>query len=174
MIFSNTMLQTTTTTTTTTEAPVTIRQRVRGRLGGRTTDSAIQTRPRGSQDEYVRFSAVNQDRSNGRQRARPRTRAQPSGNSPIQTDGQEYVRIQSSGARRQPAATSTTARTTVEEQPKEDEEDYGFIRQPNYRPAQQTNYKTTQQTQVGILYIYTCNFLIRVHSHKRDVFFEVY
>ena len=46
----------------TTETPVVIRQRVRTRIGGRgPVDSTIQTRPRGSNDEFVRFSAINKD-----------------------------------------------------------------------------------------------------------------
>ena len=133
---------------------------MRARLGGRTqTDSTIQTRPRGPQDEYVRFSAVNQDapKPNTRQRtSRPRVRGHQ--HSPIQTDGGEYVRIQTAPTHQRRlttgATTPQTTRTTESERPEiNEDEDYGFIRQPNYRPPaqpqqqqqqQQTNYKTAQ------------------------------
>ncbi|XP_058790283.1 mucin-2 [Phymastichus coffea] len=143
---TTTTIPTTTSTTTTTEAPVIIRQRVRGRLSGRPSqqaDSAIQTRPRGSHDEYVRFSAVNQDASNkpttSRPRSRQRTRTQHQQNSPIQTNGGEYVRFQA--AARRPTTTTASPPTTkpTEERPSADEEDsYGFIRTPNYNVVQQT------------------------------------
>lgn len=133
-----------TTTSTTTPAPVIIRQRVRARLGGRThQDSAIQTRPRGSQDEYVRFSAVNNDsgrssaatgqRLRDGSRTRIRTRPQSHG-SQVQTEGNEYIKIHAAQQRlvattERPTTTSTTARTVEEE-----DIDYGFIRPPNFRP----------------------------------------
>ncbi|XP_011503541.1 PREDICTED: uncharacterized protein LOC105366706 [Ceratosolen solmsi marchali] len=87
------------TITTTTEVPLTIRYRGRNRLNGRTElrkDSVIQTQSNGSQDEYVHFSAVNINSAKPRQRIRSRTRVQQIDhkNSPIQTDGPEYVRIQ--------------------------------------------------------------------------------
>ncbi|XP_024870385.1 uncharacterized protein LOC112453710 [Temnothorax curvispinosus] len=127
------------TTSTTTPAPVIIRQRVRARLGGGRThhDSAIQTRPRNSQDEYVRFSAVNNDSGRGAgQRLRTRTRARPqSHGSQVQTEGNEYIKIHANQQQRlvattiPPTTTSTTARTV------EEDVDYGFIRPPNFQPA---------------------------------------
>lgn len=126
-------------TTTTTEAPVVIRQRVRGRLGGGSSksqssdESTIQTRPRGSQDEYVRFSTVNENNAGRtRQRTRPRTRvpAQKT-QTQVQTDGeQEYVRFQS-GPRTYQRPSETTTTTSA---PTEEELDYGFFRQPNFPP----------------------------------------
>ncbi|KYN36256.1 hypothetical protein ALC56_09216 [Trachymyrmex septentrionalis] len=132
-----------TTTSTTTPAPVIIRQRVRARLGGGRThhDSAIQTRPRGSQDEYVRFSAVNNDsgRSTGhrhRDGSRTRTRVRPqSHGSQVQTEGNEYIKIHSTQQQKlvattiPPPTTTTTARTV------EEDLDYGFIRPPNFQPV---------------------------------------
>ncbi|XP_012276070.1 mucin-5AC [Orussus abietinus] len=132
---------TTATSPTTTEAPVIIRQRVRGRLGGRSQhqDSPIQTRPRGSQEEYVRFSAVKQEplRTVTRQRdhsQRPRTRTR---NHPrIQTDEQEYVRIQGSAQYQRPSPIPTTSTTTTTSRPEqEDLPDYGFIRPPSFHPV---------------------------------------
>ncbi|XP_011861897.1 PREDICTED: uncharacterized protein LOC105558685 [Vollenhovia emeryi] len=134
-----------TTTSTTTPAPVIIRQRVRARLGGRTHhDSAIQTRPRNSQDEYVRFSAVNNDSGRGagqrhRDGLRTRTRARPqSHGSQVQTEGNEYIKIHAAQQQRliattmpPPTTTTTTTARTVEE-----DVDYGFIRPPNFRPVQ--------------------------------------
>lgn len=150
-----------------------IRQRVRARLGGRPVqqESVIQTKPRNSQDEYVRFSAVNQDNSSrARQRTRPsRTRVVQSQqqNSPIQTEGQEYVRVQSGSAQTRrsttPRTTTSTSRTTTtsttsteEHQDnsgtEEQQDDYGFIRSPNHKPVSQqpSNHKTTS-SQVGLL-----------------------
>ncbi|XP_036142159.1 mucin-12 [Monomorium pharaonis] len=133
-----------TTTSTTTPAPVIIRQRVRARLGGRSQqDSAIQTRPRGSQDEYVRFSAVNNDSGRGagqrhRDGSRTRTRARPqSHGSQVQTEGNEYIKIHAAQQRLAattvpPTTTTTTTARTVEEE----DVDYGFIRPPNFRPVQ--------------------------------------
>ncbi|KYM95767.1 hypothetical protein ALC62_13585 [Cyphomyrmex costatus] len=132
-----------TTTSTTTPAPVIIRQRVRARLGGGRThhDSAIQTRPRGSQDEYVRFSAVNNDsgRSTGhrhRDGLRTRTRVRPqSHGSQVQTEGNEYIKIHATQQQKlvattiPPPTTTTTARTV------EEDVDYGFIRPPNFQPV---------------------------------------
>lgn len=121
--------------------PVIIRQRVRARLGGRTHhDSAIQTRPRNSQDEYVRFSAVNNDSGRGagqrhRDGSRTRTRARPqSHGSQVQTDGNEYIKIHTAQQKLvattiPPTTTTTTARTV------EEDVDYGFIRSPNFRPV---------------------------------------
>lgn len=146
-----------TTTTTTTEAPVIIRQRVRARLGGRgRPDSAIQTRPRGSQDEYVRFSAVNSqntpttERPTSRHRestrSRPKTRPQHSG-AQVQTDGNDYVRIQAPVRSYQKTIVtppSTTYRTTTTtpapmtttvDYESNDEIEYGFIRPPNFAPV---------------------------------------
>jgi hypothetical protein len=102
-------------TTTTTEMPVTIRLRGRTRLNGR-IDSPIQTQSHKSQDEYVRFSPVNQNsaKASSRPRVRSRTRAQQiqHRNSPIQTDGQEYVRIQSVSSQQRKSAGSTTTQST--------------------------------------------------------------
>ncbi|KAG7189853.1 hypothetical protein KM043_017505 [Ampulex compressa] len=125
-------------TTTSTGGAVIIRQRVRGRLGGRGhQDSAIQTRPRGSQDEYVRFSAVNQDggrsSSNQRHRSRPRTRVH---SSQIQTEGDDYIKIHAARQQR-PVATSlpTTTSTSTTPRAVEEDVDYGFIRPPNFKPV---------------------------------------
>lgn len=134
-------LQVTTTSTTTTPAPVIIRQRVRGRLGGRGHhESAIQTRPRGSsQDEYVRFSAVNHDSSRGaghRSREGSRTRARPQSHG-SQTN--EYIKIHAVQQQRlvatTPPTTTTTVATTTSAQPLEEEVDYGFIRPPSFQPV---------------------------------------
>ncbi|XP_018301316.1 mucin-5AC isoform X1 [Mycetomoellerius zeteki] len=132
-----------TTTSTTTPAPLIIRQRVRARLGGSRThhDSAIQTRPRGSQDEYVRFSAVNNDSSRStshrhRDGSRTRTRVRPqSHGSQVQTEGNEYIKIHTIQQQKliattiPPPTTTTTARTV------EEDVDYGFIRPPNFQPV---------------------------------------
>ena len=118
-----------------------IRQRVRGRVGTRLHhEPSIQTRNKGSQDEYVRFNVVSQDSARtvpSRQRARTRPRTQNHG-SQVQTDGNEYIKIhavqqqrQIVGARKPPAPSTTT--TTV--RPTEEDVDYGFIRPPNFRPA---------------------------------------
>lgn len=135
---------TTTTTTTTTEAPLIIRQRVRARLGPRKQrpeEASVQTKAYDS-DEYVRFNAVNKESNNvASQPSRPRTRvrARPqSGNSQIQTDG-GYVRIQSGDHQRRVTTTTTTQApsTTVAEETKiqnADDNNFGFIRTPNFRP----------------------------------------
>ncbi|KAJ8678436.1 hypothetical protein QAD02_014223 [Eretmocerus hayati] len=94
--------------------PTVIRQKVRARLGGsqqqqRQPDSAIQTRSRGPHDEYVRFSAVNQQTQNSnsasarqsqtRQKTRTRTHSSASTTSqrnlPIESEGPGLVRIHS-------------------------------------------------------------------------------
>ncbi|XP_078043355.1 uncharacterized protein LOC144473396 [Augochlora pura] len=129
----------TTEATTTSTTPVVIRQRVRGRVGSRPhQEPSVQTRNRGSQDEYVRFNVVNQDSSrtsSNRQRTRSRTRNQNHG-SQVQTDGNEYIKIHTAQQQRQVASVTTTpsTTTTAESQPEEDV-DYGFIRPPNFRPA---------------------------------------
>lgn len=150
----------TTQTSTTTEAtPVVIRQRVRGRVGTRTqSDSIVQTRPRGSQEEFVRFSAVNhQDppRSSGGHRQRTKSRSRPQ--SQVKTSGYEYVKIQAGSQRQRslvqqttPSTTTSTTTTTTSttttttprtttttttEQPLEEDIDYGFIRPPSFRPV---------------------------------------
>ncbi|XP_015175277.1 PREDICTED: mucin-3A [Polistes dominula] len=144
------------TSTTTESTPVVIRQRVRGRVGTRThSDSVIQTRPKESQDEYVRFSAVNhQDspRSSNVHRHRTKSRSRPQ--SQVKTSGYEYVKIQAGTQRQRPfvqqttpsttiaimttTTTTTTPRTTTTtttEQPLEEDIDYGFIRPPSFRPV---------------------------------------
>ncbi|XP_011699950.1 PREDICTED: mucin-12-like [Wasmannia auropunctata] len=135
-----------TTTSTTTPAPVIIRQRVRARLGGGRThhDSAIQTRPRGPQDEYVRFSAVNNDSGRGagnrnRDGLRTRARARPqSHGSQVQTEGNEYIKIHAAQQQKLVATTvpPTTTTTTMAAPTVEEDVDYGFIRPPNFRPMQ--------------------------------------
>ncbi|XP_026672341.1 uncharacterized protein LOC108628426 isoform X1 [Ceratina calcarata] len=127
-------------TTPTSTTPLIIRQRVRGRLGGPRVhhESSVQTRNRGSQDEYVRFNAVNQDStrtSPSRQRVRSRPRTQ-SHSSQVQTDGNDYIKFHPVQQQRQ--ATTTTTTTTTASPPEEDA-DYGFIRAPNFRPSQQDN-----------------------------------
>ncbi|XP_043520946.1 uncharacterized protein LOC122534404 isoform X1 [Frieseomelitta varia] len=128
---------------TTSTTPVVIRQRVRGRVGTRLHhEPSVQTRNKGSQDEYVRFNVVNQDSTRivpSRQRARTRPRTQNlSHGSQVQTDGNEYIKIHAVQQQRQivaatkPPAPSTTT-TTV--RPTEEDIDYGFIRPPNFRPA---------------------------------------
>lgn len=121
-------------------APVIIRQRVRARLGGRPRqDSPIQTAPRGSQDEFVHFSAVNQPRQQSTTaRTRPRakkpnylTAAQ------VQSEGNDYVRIQSANRPHpktivQAAAPKTTTTTLAPTSEESSEEEYGFIRKPNF------------------------------------------
>ncbi|XP_072759802.1 uncharacterized protein [Anoplolepis gracilipes] len=132
------------TTSTTTPAPVIIRQRVRGRLSGRThQDSAIQTRPRGSQDEYVRFSVVNHDSSRGsshrnRDGSRTKVRARPQNHgSQVQTEGNEYIKIHAQQQRLIATTTpSTTTTTTTTARTEEEDVDYGFIRPPSFRPVQ--------------------------------------
>ncbi|KAG5343308.1 Y5729 protein, partial [Acromyrmex heyeri] len=132
-----------TTTSTTTPAPVIIRQRVRARLGGGRThhDSAIQTRPRGSQDEYVRFSAVNNDsgRSTGhrhRDGSRTRTRVRPqSHGSQVQTEGNEYIKVHSTQQQKLIATTTPPPTTTTTARTVEEDLDYGFIRPPNFQPV---------------------------------------
>ncbi|KAK0169079.1 hypothetical protein PV327_002825 [Microctonus hyperodae] len=158
-------LQTTTTTTTTESAPVVYRQRVRARLGGRPRqESVLQTQPRGPQDEYVRFSAVNPTSSGGRQtsssssssrtrdspRSRSKTRPNHHNQSQVQSEGNEYVRIQSANrpatypktivqtALRSPTTTTTTTTTSLPLTTPElsvfddDSNEYGFIRSPNF------------------------------------------
>ena len=140
---------TTTTTTTTTTAPSVIRQRVRGRLGGRgRPDSAVQTKSRGSQDEYVRFSAINEKtttterptRQRDNLRSRPKTR--PQYNSQVQTEGNDYVRIQAPIRTYQKTivtppsttqrTTTTAPTTTTVDYESNDQLEYGFIRTPNF------------------------------------------
>lgn len=133
------------TTSTTTPAPVIIRQRVRGRLSGRThQDSTIQTRPRGSQDEYVRF-IVNHDSGRGTShrnrdgsRTKIRTRPQNHG-SQVQTENNEYIKIHAAQQQKLIATTTsstTTTTTTTTARPEEENIDYGFIRPPSFRPVQ--------------------------------------
>ncbi|XP_076385491.1 uncharacterized protein LOC100879070 [Megachile rotundata] len=131
----------TTETTTTSTTPVIIRQRVRGRVGSRVHhEPSVQTRNRGSQDEYVRFNVVNQEstRTSPRQRSRTRSRNQNHG-SQVQTDGNEYIKIhvaqQKQVATTTPQPTTTTTTTTTTERPPEEDVDYGFIRPPNFRPV---------------------------------------
>ncbi|KAL0120565.1 hypothetical protein PUN28_008338 [Cardiocondyla obscurior] len=134
--------------TSTTPEPVIIRQRVRARLGGSRThhDSAIQTRPRNSQDEYVRFSAVNNDSGRGtgsgsghrhRDGSRTRTRARPqSHGSQVQTEGNEYIKIHAAQQQKLVATTTPpTTTTSTSAPPTEEDVDYGFIRPPNFRPV---------------------------------------
>lgn len=116
-----------------------IRQRVRGRVGTRPHhESSVQTRNRGSQDEYVRFNVVKQDStrtSPSRQRVRSRTRTQNHG-SHSQTDDSEYIKIHAVQQQRSIVTTTpppTTTTTTV--RPTEEDIDYGFIRPPNFRPV---------------------------------------
>ncbi|XP_076623026.1 uncharacterized protein LOC143342731 [Colletes latitarsis] len=129
----------TTETTTTSTTPVVIRQRLRGRISTRVNhEPTVQTRNRGSQDEYVRFNVVNQDStrtSHSRQRNRPRTRAQSHG-SQVQTDGNEYIKIHAVQQQRQIATTTIAPSTiTTTTPPPEEDIDYGFIRPPNFRPV---------------------------------------
>ncbi|XP_046621591.1 mucin-17-like isoform X1 [Neodiprion virginianus] len=143
-----------TTTSTTTEAPeVTtprptststpsiIRQRVRTRLGQNgnrpRVDSAIQTRPTGSRDEFVRFSAVNQDRQLSSSRTQPgsrtRSRNRSQANQRGQTANNDYVRIQAPPQR--PTTTTTTTQAPKSYDKDSDEEiEYGFIRPPSFKP----------------------------------------
>ncbi|CAD1468279.1 unnamed protein product, partial [Heterotrigona itama] len=126
---------------TTSTTPVVIRQRVRGRVGTRLHhEPSVQTRNKGSQDEYVRFNVVNQDSTRtvpSRQRTRSRPRTQNHG-SQVQTDGNEYIKIHAVQQQRQittttkPPALSTTTTTM---RPTEEDIDYGFIRPPNFRPV---------------------------------------
>nr|XP_012230096.1 PREDICTED: uncharacterized protein LOC105676629 [Linepithema humile] len=132
------------TKSTTTPANLIIRQRVRGRLSGSRPhqDSAVQTRPRGSQDEYVRFSVVSHDstRTNQRQRdgtrTRPRVRPQSHG-SQVQTEGNEYIKIHAAQQQRLIATTTppTTTSTTTTDRTSNEDVDYGFIRPPNFQPV---------------------------------------
>ncbi|XP_076679043.1 uncharacterized protein LOC143374640 isoform X2 [Andrena cerasifolii] len=131
----------TTEATTTSTTPVVIRQRLRGRVGTRLHhEPSVQTRNRGSQDEYVRFNVVNQDStrtSPSRQRTRSRSRTQNHG-SQVQTDGNEYIKLHVAQQQRQVATTASipsTTTTTTTEQPVEEDVDYGFIRPPNFRPV---------------------------------------
>ncbi|KAL6263296.1 hypothetical protein P5V15_006094 [Pogonomyrmex californicus] len=149
------------TTSTTTPAPVIIRQRVRARLGGRTHhDSAIQTRPRGSQDEYVRFSVVNNDSGRGtghrhRERTRTRTRPQSHG-SQVQTEGNEYIKIQAAQQQKLIATTTppttTTTTTTTTPRTAEEDFDYGFIRPPSFRPVHPLHPSVDNRFQAPITY----------------------
>ncbi|KOC63161.1 hypothetical protein WH47_02670, partial [Habropoda laboriosa] len=129
----------TTETTTTSTTPVVIRQRIRGRVGTRVHhEPSVQTRNRGSQDEYVRFNVVNQDSTRttpSRQRVRSRARPQNHG-SQVQTDGNEYINIHAVQQQR-PIVTTTPAPTTTTTtvRPTEEDLDYGFIRAPNFRPV---------------------------------------
>lgn len=133
---------------TTTPAAVT-RQRLTTRLNQNAhrphVDSVIQTRPTGSRDEYVRFSAVNQDKhqqnsfrtqNQPRTRLRTRNRTQLTHPTHVQTenDGSEYVRLQ-----KPPSTTTTTTSTTqqpetFEMKEEEREIEYGFIRPPSFKP----------------------------------------
>ncbi|XP_024942129.1 mucin-17 [Cephus cinctus] len=139
--------QTTTTTTTTTSVPPTNagRQRIRGRVGGRVQqDSIVQTRSRDGQDEYVRFSPINQDGPRRRLKTRPRVRSQQA-HPQVQTDENEYVRIQApTQYQRSTTRTTTTSTTTTTTQQPESEIEYGFIRPPNFQPIHPvvTNYQT--------------------------------
>ncbi|XP_076764069.1 uncharacterized protein LOC143431318 [Xylocopa sonorina] len=126
-------------TTTTSTTPIIIRQRLRGRIGSRVhQESSVQTRNRGSQDEYVRFNVVNQDSvrtTPTRHRVRSRSRTQNHG-SQVQADGNEYVKFNSGQQQRQVITTTpepSTTTTTV--RPTEEDVDYGFIRPPNFRPV---------------------------------------
>ncbi|XP_020291490.1 uncharacterized protein LOC109858538 [Pseudomyrmex gracilis] len=150
------------TTSTTTQAPVIIRQRVRGRLGGSSRphhDSAIQTRPRGSQDEYVRFSAVNHDRVTHRNRDKTRTRARPSqgGSSQADNNNNEYIKLHAAQQQKLVATTlspqTTTTTTTTTSVPEEDV-DYGFIRPPSFSPVHpvQPIHPADQRFQAPITY----------------------
>lgn len=115
-----------------------IRQRVRGRIGTRLHhEPSVQTRNKGSQDEYVRFNVVNDSSRtiSNRQRSRPRSRA-PSHGSQVQTDGNEYIKIHALQQQRLVATTTpapSTTTTTVSST--EEDIDYGFIRPPNFRPV---------------------------------------
>lgn len=122
-----------------------IRQRLRGRVGSRVHhEPSVQTRNRGSQDEYVRFNVVNQEStrtSPGRQRSRSRSRTQNHG-SQVQTDGNEYIKIHVAQQQKQvatttplPPTTTTTTTTTTTVRPTEEDVDYGFIRPPSFRPV---------------------------------------
>ncbi|XP_017753139.1 PREDICTED: serine-rich adhesin for platelets-like [Eufriesea mexicana] len=126
-------------TTTTSTTPVVIRQRVRGRVGTRPHhESSVQTRNRGSQDEYVRFNVVKQDStrtSPSRQRVRSRSRTQNHG-SHTQTDDSDYIKIHAVQQQRSIATTTPTpSTTTTTVRPTEEDIDYGFIRPPNFRPV---------------------------------------
>ncbi|XP_015119556.1 uncharacterized protein LOC107042863 [Diachasma alloeum] len=139
-------------TTTTTEPPSTIRQRVRGRLSSRTRqDSAIQTSPRGSQDDFVQFSAVTRPpgsrTSSSRQRDTPRrVKARPHNQAHVQSEGEGFVRIQSSNRHNHPktivqtgkiTTTTPTPLTTTEDSSVNSEDiEYGFIRTPNFNQPQ--------------------------------------
>lgn len=132
-------------TTSTTPEPVIIRQKVRARLGGNQyqQDSNVQTKPRGPQDEYVRFSAVNQEPV---QNQRPNLRSRQNRPQVVykseQTDGDEYVRIRAP----QYHVPSTTPSIQKEEI------EYGFTRVPNFRttqPEESYSSSTYRQEQVN-------------------------
>ncbi|CAK9797621.1 hypothetical protein ANTQUA_LOCUS1262 [Anthophora quadrimaculata] len=133
------LVEVTTEATTTSTTPVVIRQRIRGRVGTRTHhEPSVQTRNRGSQDEYVRFNVVNQESTrtpSNRQRVRTRSRPHNHG-SQVQTDGNEYINIHAVQQQR-PIITTTPATTTTSTtmSPAEEDLDYGFIRPPNFRPV---------------------------------------
>ena len=136
-------------TTTTTSEPITIRQKVRTRLGSQ-SDSVVQTKPHGARDEYVRFSAVNQDsdKTSSRQRndyprRRQKQRPQTVYKSEVQTEGEEYVRIQTPQTYRVSTSTSSSLPEEVEVV------NYGFTRTPNFRPVQtEENYSSSTFRQV--------------------------
>lgn len=115
-----------------------IRQRVRGRIGTRLHhEPSVQTRNKGSQDEYVRFNVVNDSSRtiSSRQRSRSRSRT-PSHGSQVQTDGNEYIKIHALQQQRLVATTTpppSTTTTTISST--EEDIDYGFIRPPNFRPV---------------------------------------
>ncbi|XP_046744552.1 uncharacterized protein LOC124410328 [Diprion similis] len=126
---------------TTTSTPSIIRQRVRTRLGQNgnrpRVDSAIQTRPTGSRDEFVRFSAVNQDRQHSSSRTQPgsrtRSRNRSQANQRGQTANNDYVRIQAP-LHRPTTTTTTTQAPKSYEKDTDDEIEYGFIRPPSFKP----------------------------------------
>ncbi|XP_063988114.1 mucin-2 [Diachasmimorpha longicaudata] len=138
--------------TTTTEAPVKVRQRTRGRLSSRTRqDSAIQTSPRGSQDDYVQFSAATRPpasrTSSSRQRdSSRRVKTRPQNQAQVQSEGEGFVRIQSSNRHNHPktivqtakiTTTTPTPLTTTEDSSINSEDiEYGFIRAPNFNQPQ--------------------------------------
>ncbi|XP_011313839.1 uncharacterized protein [Fopius arisanus] len=144
--------QTTEPITTTTESPPTIRQRVRGRLSSRTRqDSTIQTHPRGSQDDFVQFSAVTKPPgsrgSSSRQRDSPRrVKSRPHNQAQVQSEGEGFVRIQSSNRQNHPKTIVQTAKiTTTTPPPSPAPEDtslnpedieYGFFRTPSFNQPQ--------------------------------------
>lgn len=189
-------------TTTADTPPVVIRQRVRTRLGvGRPRpESAVQTHPRGPQDEYVRFSAVNQGSggrapptaSRTRDSTRLRTKARPNHHrqSEVQSEGNEYVRIQSANRPSYPktivqAAAPTAARTTTttiaplttteETQQQNDDIEYGFIRPPNFnnQPHHQLSSKfRAPESQVIVLYLMFINYFRSFHCYNNYDYFN--